>query len=188
MWQPKVLTVAGVLTILACGACFLPPIPPPRPRVPPPLTGVTVLAIQVEDGSGSEPFQDEPIIRQTATQFNRLWQEYPVHAIPWKPGITCDEILRITVLNKSIVPGQTSGGKQSLELEIVADFSIIAPSGVLLWQQPAKKVRFTQWFQPAPPAPSWKLREALNGTAYNLAKSGGDVFFSRSPQQPQEHP
>jgi hypothetical protein len=188
MWQPKVLTVAGVMVILACGACFLPPIPPPRPRVPPHLAGVTILAIQVEDGSGSDPFQEESMSRETATQFNRLWQEYPVHAIPWKPGITCDEVLRITVLSKSILPSQTSGGRQPLELEIVADFSIIAPSGVLLWQQPAKKVRFTHWFQAAPPAPIWKLHEAINGAAYNLAMSGGDVFFSRSLPQPQEHP
>ena len=126
--------------------------------------------------------------RETSTQFNRLWSEYPIHAIPWKPGITCDEVLRITILSKSILPGQASGGRQPLELEIAADFSIISPTGVLLWKRPTKKVRFTQWFQAAPPAPSWKLREVLKGTAYNLAMSGGDVFFSRSLPQSQEHP
>ena len=187
MLRPKVLTVAAVLGILACGACFLPPLPQPKRKLPPYLAGVHTVAIQVEDLSTSDPFDSGAMSTATAASFNRLWTDFPVHAEPLHSVNTADATLHIAILYKYKSASLSRGpdGGEVWDFQIAANFTLMARDGRLLWQQFGKTRNFARWFQAAPTPSLWNSREVVNGATYNLALTAGEgMFYPPSAPQP----
>lgn len=177
-----------MLAILACGACFLPPLPQPRPKAPPYLAGIRTIAIEVEDQSANEPFDSEPMSIAVAANFNQLWKDYHIHAEAWRAGNTADAALHITVIRKSSRLDRVSDDRQLWVFDLTASFAFTGSDGRLLRPSYERDLSIVHWIPIASSPPSLNLHDVFNGTAYNLATSGGGVFFPNPLPPPQEHP
>ncbi len=189
MLRSKLLAVAAVLAILACGACFLPPSPQPPPKIPPYLNGTRTLAMKVEDMSSADHFDPGTINAATADNFNRFWKDSQLRAEPWNSTSTADVVLHITVLSKSSSPGQRFKDKQFWIWTITADYTITAQDdGRLLWQLSQQKISFPFKLNAASAFPSWNSNEVINAAAYNLAIRSGNAILLNSSRPSRESP
>jgi hypothetical protein len=182
MIEKKLLTLACAVGILACGACFLPPLDEPKPQLPPALASVHIIAIQVEDGTGSNLFDPLMMSSATVSNFNRLWSEYPVRAKALNAGGPSDAVLRVVVLHKtdSFTPGKK--GRQFYPLEMIASFTVTAADGTNLESKPEESVKFGVWFSGKSLPENWNSSPILHEAAYALAMAAGNkLLVSANP-------
>jgi hypothetical protein len=177
MLEKKLLTLGCAIEILACGACFLPPLPEPKPPLPPALASVHIIAIDVEDGTASNFFDPRFMSNTTAGNFNRLWKEFPVRAKAFNAGGPSDATLKITVLrNKaSCKPGDK--GKQFCSFEMIASFAVTAAEGRILENKSEEISKFGLWLEGKPLPESWNSNPFRQEAAYALAMTAGDKLF-----------
>jgi len=146
MVRKKLLTLAGAVGILACGACFLPPLPQQKEPLPPPLASMHRIVIYVEDGTADNLFDPVIMSGATASNFNRIWVDYRVRAETSNAGGDRDAVLRITVLSKteSCVP---RGNGEYCSIELLASYTLTAVDGRVLLRRPRESSKNGLWQQ-----------------------------------------
>jgi hypothetical protein len=177
MLEKKLVTLACAVGILACGACFLPPLRDPAPPLPPALASVHIIAIQVEDGTASNLF--DPLIMSSATaiNFNRLWNEFPLRAEASNAGGPSDAALRIAVLRKtaSCIPGDK--GRKFCSIEMIASFTVTATDGRILQSKPEERSKFGLWVKGDSLPGTWNSNPFRQDAAYALAMTAGEKLL-----------
>lgn len=178
--RKKLLTLAGVVGILACGACFLPPLPqhkPVPPPMPPALASMHLIDIHVEDGTAGDLFDPLILSKATADDFNRVWKDFPVRAEAFNSGRHSDAALRITVLRKtaSCKPGNNS--KQFCSFEMIASFTLTAADGRILQNRPQESWKFGFWQQGNSLPQNLNANPFREEAAYALAMTTGTMFL-----------
>jgi hypothetical protein len=162
MLRKKLLTIACVTGILACGACFLPPIKTTPTYPPAPLRdelrGIKAIAIFVDDGSGSHFLAAGQVkgllaanvdARQNQTHISCLFRATP------RPK---DAVLRITLLDESATL-QAPASSQPVPLwllQLTVDAKLTGPNGQILWQQQKVTYSHNESIQTNDPAEAWK--------------------------------
>lgn len=146
MLEKKLLTLAGVVGILACGACLLPPLPERKIPPPPALSLVHRMAVHVEDGTVSNFFDPVIMSKAIAGNFNRFWTDYRLRAETFSAGGGYEAVLRITVQNKiaSCIP---SGNGEYCSLELIASYTLTATDGRVLLDRPRLSSKNGIWQQ-----------------------------------------
>jgi hypothetical protein len=177
MIEKKLLTLAGVLGILACGACFLPPLPQKKATLPPALASVHRIAIHVEDGTGGKLFDPVIMSNATADNFNQLWQEFPVQAAAFNDGGPSDAALRISVLRKTASCKPEDNGKQFCSFEIIASFTLTAADGRILQSSQQKSSKFGLWYKGNSLPDNLNSNPFRQKAAYALAMTAGEMFL-----------
>lgn len=177
MVKKKLLTLTAVVGILACGACFLPNLPQKKAPLPPPLSSVHKIAIQVEDGTASNLFDPLIMSKATADNFNRLWKDFPVQAEAFNAGGPSDATLRITVLHKtaSCIPG--NNGKQFCSFELIASFILTAVDGRIIQSRPQESWKFGFWQQGSSLPENLNANPFRQKAAYAMAITTGNMFL-----------
>ena len=102
MLVKKLITLAGALGILACGACFLPP-PEDRHPPPPPLTrkwGVKLIRVEVTNSSETHYLVADRLATATAMLINERSGATGVKARAVGDPGPVDAVLAITVLRE----------------------------------------------------------------------------------------
>jgi hypothetical protein len=180
MVKKKLLTLAGLAGILACGACFLPPLPRERSPLPTVLASVHKIAIKVEDGTAGNLFDPQIMSNATAANFNRLWEQYPVRAEAFNPGGRGDAVLKIIVHHKVTSCNSESNGKQFCSIELIATYTLTTVNGGAFEMSPQKSAKFG--FQLLGDS----LPENLNANPFrqeassSLAMTAGHLFLVHS--------
>jgi len=177
MLKQKLLTIAGVVGILACGACFLPPIPQRKAPLPPALASVHRITIQVEDGTAGKLFDPLVMSNATARNFNELWREFPVRADAVNTGGSSDATLRITVHSRTVSCKAESKDKLFCSYEMIISVTLTAADGTILKNRQQESSKFGLWYR------GDSLKEDLNANpfrqqaSYSLASTAGEVLF-----------
>jgi len=175
--RKKLLTLAGLVGILACGACFLPPLPQQRASLPPALASVHMIAIRVEDGTASNLFDPLIMSNATAGNFNQLWKEFPVKAEASNAGGPSDAVLRITVLRKTTSCNPEGNGKQFCSFEMVASFTLTIADGRALQSWPQKSSKFGVWYKGNSLPDNLNANPFRHDASYSLATTAGEMLF-----------
>jgi hypothetical protein len=180
MIAKKLVTLAGAVGILACGACFLPPLPQhnPPPPLSPALASVHSIAIQVENGTADNFFDPLMMSKATAANFNRLWKEYRVRAEAFNAGEPNDAVLRIIVVRKTTSCTPENKGIQFCSFEVIASFTFTAADGRVLQSKPEEHSKFGFWIKGNSLPETWNSNRFRQDAAYALAMTAGDSLFA----------
>jgi hypothetical protein len=176
MVEKKLLTLACAAGILACGACFSPGLNEPKPQLPPALASVHVIAIQVEDGTGSNLFDSVIMSNATAGNFNRLWKDFGVRARALNAGGPSDSVLRIIVLRKTVSITPEKNGRQFYPFEMAASYTLTTADGRILESMPERLSQFGTWFDGKSLPETWNSNPLRQDAAYALAMTAGDML------------
>jgi hypothetical protein len=177
MIKKKLLALAGVLGILACGACFLPPLPRQHAALPPNLASVHLIAIHVEDATAGNLFDPLVMSNATASKFNQLWNDFPVRAEAFNAGEPGDAALRITVLRKTASCNPEDNGNQFCSFELTATFILTAADGRILQSSQQKSSKFGIRYKGNSLPEHLNVSPFMQQASYSLAMTAGDVFL-----------
>ena len=149
MLRKKLLTVACALGILACGACFLPPLPAPRPTAPPvpiqprwhDIYGVRVVATDVSD---AHHVDGENLAMKVANRINWMARDTGIRAVASSQPGSEQAVLELKILKESATQSTfTSTSTQDRWLfSIEASVSLTDRNGQVLWQDPEPAVTY----------------------------------------------
>jgi hypothetical protein len=134
MVEKKLLTLAGVVGILACGACFLPPLPQHKPT-PPPIRngfdGVQSIRVEVANASPSHHLDSADLSRKIADAINEQSLKTKVNAQVGKEAGGEDAVLAITVLSETAE--QAKSGRLTFDIKDSA--TLTRQDGALVWRE-----------------------------------------------------
>jgi len=159
MLEKKLVTLVCAAGILACGACFLPPLPQHRPQPPQVQLDLQgVQSIRVEVTNNSEPHHLDPseLAQAIANSINWRTKETGVNAHVQKEA--GDAILAITVLNESVTSETTpaNGGAVRWTFEVKTSASLTKLNGQTLWHYTEADSRFSRNFALEGHADAWR--------------------------------
>ena len=177
MVEKKLLTIAGVAGILACGACFLPPLPQKKAPLPPALASVHRITIQVEDGTGNKLFDPLIMSNATASNFNELWSGFPVRAEAVNAGEPGDTLLSITVHRKTVSCKAESKDKLFCSYEMIISVTLTDANGRVLKGKDQALSKFGLWYHGTSLAENLNANPFRQQASYSLAMTAGEVLF-----------
>ena len=176
MFEKKLITLACFVGILACGACFLPPLPRKKVSLPPALASLHRVAIHVEDGTSSNLFDSQIMSNATAGNFNQLWKDYPVRAEVFNAGVHTDAVLRIAVHSKTSSCARKNNGKQFCSFEIISSFTLKSADGSILRHMEQGSSRFGLWYQGDSLPDNLNANPFRQEASYSLAMTAGNLI------------
>jgi hypothetical protein len=168
--RKKLLTLAGVVGILACGACFLPPLPQHKPA-PPPIRvgtdGVHNIRVEAVNSSLSHHLVAAALAQKIAVAINEQSWKTKVNAhVGWEPGGE-DAVLVITVLSETLETEQAETGSRTFLIRDSA--KLTRPDGTLVWQETeaGNSIEYNVDEQNA--ADAWKILGLVDGVEKALS-------------------
>lgn len=171
MLRKKLLTVACVVGILACGACFLPPgdngpsYPPPPPPSAPQLRtelhGVKAIRVVVDDATEAHFLDASQVAR--AVSAHLLEQASQSH-ISLEKGETLqpgDALLRIILQSTTAVPHNPVAGNPARvwQFHLIYTATLTDASGKTVWQRKEQPYAHMYELQVNDPADVWTTPE-----------------------------
>jgi hypothetical protein len=183
MVEKKLLTLAGVLGILACGACFLPPLPQHKPAPPPirnGLDGVQSVRVEVANASPSHHLDSDDLARKIAGAINEQSWKTKVSAHVGKEAGGEDAVLVITVLSETAEPAKSSKSGD-LTFLIKDSATLTRLDGALVWRETeAKNWLMQSADNEAYAAAAWKVPNFLNQVDKELSdRVVSRMFYGR---------
>lgn len=175
MLKQKLLTITGVLGILACGACFLPTPSGHRPPLRPQLSGVRSIRVQVQDVSQAPHFDPTDFASALAEAINaqghRTWAQAQAD-----PGNE-DAVLQIKVLKETAQqdPAHSTGTEEKWYFSVTITATLVRKSQVI-WEDKNSMYSFNHRFPPEdfaaiwsePSVTRWEQSTLAQAVAYNL--------------------
>jgi hypothetical protein len=182
MVEKKLLTLAGVVGILACGACFLPPLPQHKP-VPPPirfgLDGVQSIRVEVANASPSHHLDPAALAQKIAETINGQSWKTKVNAHVGKEAGGEDAVLAITVLSESVEPAPAAkNGRMTFLIKDSA--TLTRRDGTLVWRETEAGNWITHNVVEENAADAWKVPGVVDGVDRALsARLVFRMFYGR---------
>ena len=168
MSRGQMTTIACVLTILGFGACGGGRVPPPP--LPPVLTQVHTIGVEVGDSSGHDLVNTDLMSRDVALTMNAVWKGRPIHVEATGPSTRADAALRITILRKTFSCGSPNQlGFESCDFLITSSIVLKATDGQVLWHFENYQSHFTNRYKKGFPPNGWSLDETNSVAAQVLA-------------------
>jgi hypothetical protein len=157
MMGRKVLTLACAAGILACGACFLPPLPAPKPAPPPLVLNLqSIHTIRLE--MVNEPGADHLDVAGLATQVANLISDQSLHRVKAyvsKQDGDGDAVLRILITNENATLDATPGSPDQWDFEIGTSATLTRADGTNIWTEKDGEISFLRSFTQPHPADLW---------------------------------
>jgi hypothetical protein len=184
MLGKKLLTIACVVGILACGACFLPPIGnTPRDPPPPPLRdelrGIKTIDLFVDDNSDSHLVVPAQVAGRIGGKMDWLEDRTHINCAFRATPRPRDAVLRITLLKESATqraPESSQTGPGWL-LELTINATLTGPDGQILWQQKNVTYSDNESFQPNDPGEISKDQKILDWISGRFSDQLLDAMF-----------
>jgi hypothetical protein len=135
MLKKQLLTLAAIVGILACGACFAPSRYTPPPPPPIAVEGLKNLRVVVRDGTGSARLNPAALAAVIVQNFNYRFHNNGLSAHlaeqPGDDGIAEVKIVSVTAARN---PDVVANGEQSWKFEVKTVVSLTRSNGQVLWQ------------------------------------------------------
>jgi hypothetical protein len=174
MLRKKLLTIAGVVGILACGACFLPPIrqgpptpPPPRPiQVP---KDVRTVRVVVTDNSIPAHIDAQAMANFVANFINvtHSGQGVSAHA-GTQPG-DADLEIAIADENAILVREWPSDGTESWSFSFILTAELVRNGNKVVGKKRNVPIQIPLVLRPNHPADVWSIPEVQKACTANIA-------------------
>lgn len=183
MLKKKLVTIAGVLGILACGACFLPPIHngPPAPPPPPPLPqlqGIRTVRVIVTDNSIPAHIDTQVMASAVAKYINLLNNSDAIAAHAGGDSADADLTIAIANENASIKQVEPLDGSESWLFEFTFSESLKEANGMILKQRTNIPVRVFYTLPAKHSDDVWNVPNARDQYGLDLSfKATRGLFF-----------
>jgi hypothetical protein len=148
MLAKKLITIAGALGILACGACFI-PVQPERPPLPPQradLQGVHSIHVVVRNISKGHHLNSDELERQIADDINSWSRSTSVraHTVDGVKGE--DAVLDVDILSESASEESSTNPDPVHPWDMSFSFSatLAKTDGEVIWRETAVSCSFTR--------------------------------------------
>lgn len=158
MLKKKLLTMAGVLGILACGACFLPPVRERPPTPVPELAGIHTIRVEVTEKVNPGHLNVDRLARAAARELN---DEAAKSGITAETGSgPADAVLAIEVINETSSQSMVHGKPvaNSWHFMFIWNATLTTPDGTIHWQAKSQLTQFEHRFSIAPIGDPWNDR------------------------------
>lgn len=161
MLEKKLVTLVCAVGILACGACFLPPLPQHRPPPPPPpildLQGIQSIRVEVTNNSASRHLDPSGLAQAVANAINWRTKDHGVSAHVQKEAGDGDAVLAVTVLSETATPETTAknSGLTRWSFLVGTSASLTKLNGQRVWHETEVDSRFNRSFAQQDPGLLW---------------------------------
>jgi hypothetical protein len=153
MLEKKVITVACAVGILACGACFLPPLPEHQPPPPPvllDLQGIQRIRVEVTNTSESRNLDSDALARWIKIRINSEFRSAGVKAVSQKESVRekTDAVMQVTVLKESAILKrmEPDGFEADWDFQINISAVLAKNDGQVVWRESDGEYRFYEKF------------------------------------------
>jgi hypothetical protein len=168
MLEKKLLTVAGVIGILACGACFLPPIKN-TPNYPPPplrdsLKGIRTIDLFLDDSSDSHQVNRIKAAALLCNNIDSRKDQTRIHCDFRDTPRPKDAVLRITLVKESAtahLPDSSQAAPRWV-LALTINATLTGPDGQILWQEQNVTYNDSESIETNDPATAWESARVLD--------------------------
>jgi hypothetical protein len=171
MVEKKLLTLAGVLGILGCGACFLPPLPQPKPAPPhvrTGLDGVQSIRVEVVNSSPSHHLDSADLAQKIAETINQQSWKAKINAHVEKEEKDEDAVLIINVVSETVVPAPPSKtGRRTFLIKDSAKLTRL--DGTQVWWESEAVNWITHHIDEEKTADAWKVPDLVDDVNRALA-------------------
>jgi hypothetical protein len=164
MLEKKLVTLVCAAGILACGACFLPPLPehvPPPPSVQLDLQGVHRIHVDAENASATHHLNADKLASWIAVKTGSEGRRLKLTAFSGPESTDEDGELKVTVVSESANPGQNA--KKNGMVEWTFDVNVSAElrnkGGVTVWRENEGHYQFRHFETPGDEAAAWADNE-----------------------------
>ncbi|MFZ1085930.1 MAG: hypothetical protein WAN35_13275 [Terracidiphilus sp.] len=166
MVRKKLLTLAGVVGILACGACFLGPQPERTPPPAPPtihgaFDGIQNIRVEVENTSPSHHLDSAALAQKIADTINEQSWTLKINAHVGKDGEKQDAVLAVTILSETVEPA-TLSKSGSVTFHIKDSATLMKLQSVLQWRETEVENPFIRFHVKDASADLWSLPVLLD--------------------------
>ena len=167
MLKKKLVTLACAVGILACGACFLPPLPEHLPAPPPvqlELQGVHRIHVVVENASPAHHLDSDKLASWIAVRAKSLGRSKKVTAFGGPSAPDQDGELKVTVLSETATPAQNAKKDGSAEwtFQVNVSAELRNTAGVSVWRENAGNAAWTRSVASHKSTPSGCLADQLS--------------------------
>jgi len=182
MLGKKLVTLAGAVGSLACGACFLPPLPQRKPPPPPPihteLQGIHQIRVVVTNASSAHHLDAAQVSQWVADQITAQAPGTATTGFSAQQAGNEDAVLEVTILSESATPAEatTPEGKQRWELRLNLTAVLTRNDGRVVWRESdenytasralAKEPEPDVWNEPV--VQGWLTRGVGNRLVYRM--------------------
>jgi hypothetical protein len=149
MLEKKLVTLGCAVGILACGACFLPPLPehqPPPPPVHLDLQGIRRIRLEVSNASESHHLDPEALAGWIEIRINTQARGAGVKAFSEKnpASADADAVLQVTVLSETVAPEQPKAtrGDEQWNIQVSLSAVLTKKDGQMVWRESDGDYRF----------------------------------------------
>jgi hypothetical protein len=153
MLEKKLVTLGCAVGILACGACFLPPLPEHRPPPPPPpvlldLKGIHRIRLEVSNTSESHHLDAEALAGWIEFRIDSDARRAGVKAFSQKNRASADAdgVLQVNIHSETVEPqqGGSSVAGESWTFQIRLSAKLTKEDGEVVWSEPDGDYQFSQ--------------------------------------------
>lgn len=160
MLRKKLLTLACVLGILACGACFGPIYSPPAPPPPPLRTdvhGIHTIRVTVSSPSESHPLDPATLAEAVVDKVN--WQAgvTGIHAHVQEEAGNEDALMEVKVISESVHSSESPSpaGTRKWTFDFKLSATLTRQDGEVVWRETNRDYSFFDYLATDNPADLW---------------------------------
>ncbi|MGA9070132.1 MAG: hypothetical protein WB424_07750 [Terracidiphilus sp.] len=170
MVKKKLLTLVAVMGILACGACFMGPLPERTPPPAPPtihgtFDGIQKIRVEVENTSPSHHLDSDALARKIADTINEQSWKLKINAHVGKQAEGEDAVLVVTILSETAEPAK-SGRVRFL---IKDSAKLMKLQSVLLWGETDAENSIGHYFAKGASTDVWTLPVLVDAVGKELS-------------------
>lgn len=161
MIEKKLVTLACVAGILACGACFLPPLPEHVPAPPPvqlDLQGIHRIHVRAENVAPTHHLDADKLASWIAVKTGSQGRRVKLTAFSGPPAPDQDGELKVTLLSETATPAQNvkRNGTTEWTFEVNVSAELRNKAGVTVWREVDGHYQFRQNLNTTEEAAAWE--------------------------------
>ena len=160
MFKKKLLTLACAAGILACGACFMPPLPHRAP-VPPPLRaemqGIETIRVEGTNVSAQRNIDPSELTNAVANSINWRSGQTGIRASVQNGAVEENAVLKIVILSERATPGMLlEKGRQLWSFQLKTSSTLTGKDGHVIWADTDGGLELTRHCPRTEAADLWK--------------------------------
>ncbi len=150
MLEKKLITLGCAVGILACGACFLPPLPQHEPMPPPvrlDLQGIRRIRVEVTNESQSHDLDPNALANWIEIRIDSQARRAGVKTFSQRDhaSVDADAVLKVAVLDESALPVRmrSNGSDEDWNFQVNISGVLTKKNGQVVWRETDGNYQFS---------------------------------------------